>query len=427
MYRGVLDMAEDRVFLLSCAIQDYAWGKLGSSSEVARLWASGDPKHQIEPTKPYAELWMGTHPKGDAVIQHSGVAHKTLGQWIAAHPDCLGTKVREAFNNQLPFLFKVLSVRLALSVQAHPDKALAKKLHAQFPQHYPDDNHKPEMAIALTPFRGLCGFRPISEIVAFLRDVPEFRALIGQDAAEQLEASAADLSKDVEALKRCFTCMMQRSKEEYAEQLKLLVQRVTQQVQSGSDVSSCIGDLLLTLNSQFPGDIGCFAIYFLNVVTLQPGEAMYLGANEPHAYLEGDCVECMACSDNTVRAGLTPKFIDVDTLCEMLTYISAPAANKLFTPTLFSGDPHALLYNPPVPDFTVIKIEVPSSVSQYHVQALDSASILLVVRGQASGQGSYENLNLCPGSVLFISANESLTLNVDPSHSLLLFRACCLL
>lgn len=71
-----------------------------------------------------------------------------------------------------------------------------------------------------------------------------------------------------------------------------------------------------------------------------------------------DCVECMACSDNTVRAGLTPKFIDVDTLCEMLTYISAPAANKLFTPTPFSGDPHALLYNPPVPDFTVIKIEV---------------------------------------------------------------------
>lgn len=65
---------------------------------------------------------MGTHPKGDAVILHSGVAHKTLGQWIAAHPDCLGTKVREAFNNQLPFLFKVLSVRLALSVQAHPDK-----------------------------------------------------------------------------------------------------------------------------------------------------------------------------------------------------------------------------------------------------------------------------------------------------------------
>ncbi|KAM9313033.1 mannose-6-phosphate isomerase [Gastrophryne carolinensis] len=373
---------------------------------------------------------MGTHPKGDAIILNGQVAQKTLGQWIAAHPDCLGSKVREVFKDQLPFLFKVLSVRLALSIQAHPDKALAKKLHAQFPQHYPDDNHKPEMAIALTSFRGLCGFRPIPEIVAFLRDIPEFRAVIGQDAAQQLEECAANLSNDVEvhkALQQCFTCMMQRKKEEFAEQLNLLVQRVKQQVASGVDVSYCIGDLLLILNSQFPGDIGCFAIYFLNVVTLQPGEAMYLGANEPHAYLEGDCVECMACSDNTVRAGLTPKFIDVDTLCEMLTYISAPAAAKLFTPTPFNGDRHALLYNPPVPDFTVIKIQVPTSVPQYHVQALDSASILLVVRGRASGQGSYESLKLHSGSVLFISANESLTLSVEPSHSLLLFRACCLL
>ncbi|XP_063782448.1 mannose-6-phosphate isomerase isoform X2 [Pseudophryne corroboree] len=423
-------MAEPRVFLLSCTVQDYAWGKHGSDSEVAYLWASGDSTRQIKPDKPYAELWMGTHPKGDALIIDNRVTQKTLGQWITAHPDCLGSKVREAFQEQLPFLFKVLSVRLALSIQAHPDKALAKKLHAQFPQHYPDDNHKPEMAIALTPFRGLCGFRPISEIVGFLQAVPEFRALIGEEAALQLESSAADPCKEVEerkALQRCFTCMMQSSKKDCAEQLNLLVQRATQQVQNGGDVSYCIGDLLLTLHSQFPGDIGCFAIYFLNVVTLEPGEAMYLGANEPHAYLEGDCVECMACSDNTVRAGLTPKFIDVDTLCEMLTYITAPASAKHFTPTPISSDPYALLYNPPVPDFTVIKIEVPSTVSQYHVPPIDSASILLLVRGQASSQGLNGGLSLHPGAVVFISANESLSLNVDPSHNLLLFRACCLL
>lgn len=423
-------MAEPRVFLLSCVVQDYAWGKLGGDSEVAQLWASGDSGRKIEPNKPYAELWMGTHPKGDALITDNRVNQKTLGQWIAAHPDCLGSKVREAFQDQLPFLFKVLSVRLALSIQAHPDKALAKKLHAQFPQHYPDDNHKPEMAIALTPFRGLCGFRPISEIVGFLQGIPEFRALIGQDAAQQLESSVEDPSKGAEqrkALQRCFTCMMQSGKKEFAEQLNLLVQRVTQQVERAEDVSYCIGDLLLTLHSQFPGDIGCFAIYFLNVMTLQPGEAMYLGANEPHAYLAGDCVECMACSDNTVRAGLTPKFIDVDTLCAMLTYIAAPAADKLFTPSPVSGDPHALLYNPPVPDFSVIKIEVPSSVSQYQVTPLDSASILLLVRGQVSSQGINGGLSLHPGSVLFISANESITLTVEPSHNVLLFRACCLL
>ncbi|XP_044135803.1 mannose-6-phosphate isomerase isoform X1 [Bufo gargarizans] len=423
-------MAEPRVFLLSCVVQDYAWGKLGSDSEVAQLWASGDSGRKIEPNKPYAELWMGTHPKGDALITENRVDQKTLGQWIAAHPDCLGAKVREVFQDQLPFLFKVLSVRLALSIQAHPDKALAKKLHALFPQHYPDDNHKPEMAIALTPFRGLCGFRPISEIVGFLKAIPEFRALIGQEAAQLLESSAEDPSKEAEqrkVLQQCFTCMMQSGKKELAEQLNLLVQRVTQQVERAEDVSYCIGDLLLTLHSQFPGDIGCFAIYFLNVVTLQPGEAMYLGANEPHAYLEGDCVECMACSDNTVRAGLTPKFIDVDTLCAMLTYIPAPAADKLFTPTPVSGDPYALLYNPPVPDFSVIKIEVPSSTSQYQVTPLDSASILLLIRGQASSQGIHGKISLHPGSVLFMSANESITLTVDPSQNLLLFRACCML
>ncbi|KAM8973290.1 mannose-6-phosphate isomerase [Pelodytes ibericus] len=423
-------MAEPRVFPLSCAVQDYAWGKLGSDSEVAHLWSSGDSDRQIKLDKPYAELWMGTHPKGDALIVDNRITEKTLGQWIAAHPDCLGSRVREEFQDQLPFLFKVLSVRLALSIQAHPDKALAKKLHSEFPQHYPDDNHKPEMAIALTPFQGLCGFRPICEIIGFLQDVPEFRALIGQEAAQNLEQVSTASCEEAQvrsALQRCFTCMMQSSKKECAEQLNLLVQRVSQQAQSGGDVSHSIGDLLLTLHSQFPGDIGCFAIYFLNVLTLQPGEAMYLGANEPHAYLDGDCIECMACSDNTVRAGLTPKFIDVQTLCEMLTYTAAPASSKLFPPTPVSGDPYAMLYNPPVPDFTVIKIEVPPSISQYQVVALDSASILLLVRGQATIRGSQEGLSLHPGSVLFISANESLTLNVGAAQHLLLFRACCLL
>eukprot|EP00079_Xenopus_tropicalis_P027925 XP_012822360.1 PREDICTED: mannose-6-phosphate isomerase isoform X1 [Xenopus tropicalis] len=423
-------MAEPRVFLLSCAVQDYAWGKLGNDSEVARLWSRGDKERPIVPDKPYAELWMGAHPKGDAIITDNKIDHKTLGKWIAAHPECLGTKVREIFQNQLPFLFKVLSVRLALSIQAHPDKALAKRLHTQFPQHYPDDNHKPEMAIALTPFRGLCGFRPIPEVVGFLKAVPEFYTLIGKEAAEKLEASVTRPSDDVDvrkALQTCFTSMMQSNKKDCAEQLNLLVQRVSQQSKSGEDISSCLGDLLLTLHSQFPGDIGCFAIYFLNVLTLQPGEAMFLGANEPHAYLEGDCIECMACSDNTVRAGLTPKFIDVQTLCEMLTYTAAPASTKLFPPTPISEDPYALLFNPPVPDFSVIKIEVPPSVSQYHVAALDSASILLLVRGEATSHVPYASLHLTPGSVLFISANESLILHNSNSQTLLLFRACCLL
>ncbi|XP_038622860.1 mannose-6-phosphate isomerase [Tachyglossus aculeatus] len=423
-------MADQRVFPLSCKVQHYAWGKLGSDSEVAHLLTSGDPLAQIEEDKPYAELWMGTHPRGDAVILDNRIAQKTLGQWISDNPTCLGSKVKDAFQSQLPFLFKVLSVNTALSIQAHPNKELAEKLHAQAPEHYPDANHKPELAIALTPFQGLCGFRPVQEIVEFLQKVPEFRALIGNAAAEQLERSVGDDPRGVaSALRICFTSMMKSEKKVFVEQLNQLVRRISQEVAAGENVSASNGELLLQLHTQYPGDIGCFAIYFLNLMRLRPGEAMFLEANEPHAYLNGDCVECMACSDNTVRAGLTPKFIDVLTLCEMLNYTPAPSSAKLFTPVQDRLDPCVFTYDPPVPDFTVMKIEVPASAKPYAVSALDSASILLVVRGEAVGTSTaaQSELALRRGVVLFIAANESVSLQITSSGSLLMFRACCLL
>ena len=78
--------------------------------------------------------------------------------------------------------------------------------------------------------------------------------------------------------------------------------------------------LVLSLERQYGDDIGVIAALFFNYVKLSPGEALYIGANEPHAYLSGECIECMATSDNVVRAGLTPKYRDVQTLCSMLTY-----------------------------------------------------------------------------------------------------------
>uniref|UniRef100_A0A8D0H996 Mannose-6-phosphate isomerase n=1 Tax=Sphenodon punctatus TaxID=8508 RepID=A0A8D0H996_SPHPU len=362
---------------------------------------------------------MGTHPKGD-----------TLGQWITDNPGCLGSKVKDTFQGQLPFLFKVLSVNTALSIQAHPNKELAEKLHAQFPEHYPDANHKPEMAIALTPFEGMCGFRPVQEIVAFLQNVSEFRALIGNVAAEQLERTVGDDPRGVSvALRICFTRMMKTEKKVFVDQLNMLVKRISQEEAAGKDTSESCGELLLQLHSQFPGDIGCFAIYFLNVVKLRPGESIYLGANEPHAYLHGDCIECMACSDNTVRAGLTPKFLDVLTLCEMLNYNPAPSSSKLFTPTQSRLDPCVYLYAPPIPDFTVMKIEIPSSIKLYLISAIDSASIVLVIKGMAMGTSTaaMSEMTLHRGSVFFISADESVSLHLSSPDGMLLFRACCLL
>uniref|UniRef100_A0A8C3CL30 Mannose-6-phosphate isomerase n=1 Tax=Cairina moschata TaxID=8855 RepID=A0A8C3CL30_CAIMO len=424
-------MAEIRVFPLACVVQNYSWGKLGLQSEVAQLVASDDPTAHIDPEQPYAELWMGAHPKGDAAIRDNRIPQKTLGRWISANPACLGAKVKDAFQGRLPFLFKVLSVRTALSIQAHPNKELAAKLHAQFPQHYPDANHKPEMAIALTPFEGLCGFRPVEEISAFLRAVPELRALVGEVAAEQLEQSSAshDPRGVSAALRVCFTRLMKSEKKAFVDQLNTLVQRISREAADGQDTSGSNGDLLLRLHAQFPGDIGCFAVYFLNLVRLEPGEAMFLVANEPHAYLQGDCVECMACSDNTVRAGLTPKFIDVLTLCEMLNYTPAPSSSKIFPAVQSPLDPSVFLYDPPVPDFTLMRIEIPSSIKLYLVSALDSASILLVLRGTAvaTSTAAASEMSLRRGSVLFVSANESLSLRLASPDGMLLFRACCLL
>ncbi|KAM4572783.1 mannose-6-phosphate isomerase [Odontesthes bonariensis] len=422
-------MEEVRVFPLTCAVQNYAWGKVGLKSEVAKLVVGGDPLAVIEDNKPYAELWMGAHPKGDAQIKDNRIAQTTLGQWIAHYPACLGSKVKDAFQGQLPFLFKVLSVNTALSIQAHPNKELAASLHAQFPEHYPDNNHKPEMAIALTPFQGLCGFRPVEEILRFLKSVPEFHALVGDEAAEELRCSVGDEVRTSRALKRCFSRMMSCAKKVFVDELNELVKRVTEEGAAGKDTSSSHGDLLLRLHSQYPGDIGCFSIYFLNYIDLEPGQAMFLGANEPHAYLYGDCIECMACSDNTVRAGLTRKYIDVNTLCEMLSYNPAPVSSKIFPCVQDPSDPFVALYDPPVSDFTVLKIQVPASVKEYTVAPVDSASILLVIEGDATATcpAALSDIAVKRGAVLFVSANESLSLHITSPSGMTLFRACCLL
>ncbi|KAL2093281.1 hypothetical protein ACEWY4_010593 [Coilia grayii] len=372
---------------------------------------------------------MGTHPKGDAVIKDNRIPQRTLGQWIAENPACLGSKVKATFHGQLPFLFKVLSVNTALSIQAHPNRELAAQLHAQFPEHYPDNNHKPEMAIALTQFEGLCGFRPVEEILAFLNTVPEFHALVGNEASDELQNSAGDLRRAAKALKMCFTRMMNCKKKVFVDQLNMLVKRVTEDEEAGRDTAGSQGKLLLRLNSQYPGDIGCFSIYFLNHITLEPGQAMFLGASEPHAYLSGDCIECMACSDNTVRAGLTPKYIDVSTLCEMLNYTPSPVSSKIFPCSQDSSDPFVFLYDPPVPDFAVMRIEVPASVKEHTIKPVDSAGILLVVSGEATATtpSCPSDWTLRRGSVIFISANESVHLHVTSTCGMTMYRACCLL
>ncbi|XP_077987833.1 mannose-6-phosphate isomerase-like isoform X2 [Glandiceps talaboti] len=402
-------------------------------SEVANLSSGNDNSFQLQHDKPYAELWMGTHPSGPSEILCKNIEEKTLQEWICRHPDCLGAKVEERFRGQLPYLFKVLSVNKALSIQAHPNKEHAERLHTERGDIYKDPNHKPEMAIALTPFEGMCGFRPIEQIINFLQDIPEFKTVVGLEAAEELismfnttDSKTGETCKT--ALKKCFTGMMMCTDETVAKQLSSLVERVSEDLEVKKDVSQCNGELLIKLHGQFPGDVGCFSIYFLNHLVLQPGEAMFLGPNEPHAYISGNCTECMACSDNVVRAGLTPKYKDVETLCEMLTYRPGRTEEKLFPHVNDPNDMYLTVYNPPVPDFAIARIMVPDKIDTYVIASYDSASILLVVDGEAEGSNQTladeEQLQLKRGTVLFISANQQVDLKLKPG-GICLFRAYC--
>lgn len=405
---------------LKCAVQCYAWGKIGLTSTVAQL-AQQSPSFKLKEDKPYSEFWMGTHPNGPSTVLGKG-KEILLSEWIESNKDVLGEAVKEAFDSKLPFLLKVLSVNKALSIQAHPNKVHAAFLHRERPEIYKDPNHKPEMAIALTPFEGLCGFRPLAEIQSFVKTIPELAAVIGQEAADAVAAS----SSGSDGLKKAFTALMTCSPAVISLQLNKLLKRITEKKSSSDDLSTYCGELLLRLNSQFPGDGGCFCIYFLNHIVLKPGEAMFLGPNLPHAYLAGDCVECMACSDNVVRAGLTPKLKDVDTLCEMLDYSCRSKEENIFPCHQDSNDPYTTIYDPPVPDFAVARIQIPSSCAMYKFQALNGPSIAIAISGSGSIDTSSVSITVRRGTVVFIPANTSFDFKWGGKDTEI-YRAYCIL
>ncbi|KAL4139248.1 hypothetical protein PRIC2_002746 [Phytophthora ramorum] len=375
---------------LKCVAQSYAWGKSGLESSVAQLKEAGDESFKADASTPYAELWMGTHPNGPSrVIREEGGESPLLSDWIRS--------LRANETGDLPYLFKVLSVRKALSIQAHPDIKLARELHAKFPEMYKDPNHKPEMTIALTRFEALCQFRKMDEIAAHLQAVPELRALVEVEVSQRLVTQQNEA-----ALREFFRCFVYAESKNVATQLRALRARL-----EGSSSLSALEKLVLRLDNEYPDDIGCFCPFLLNYITLEPGEAMFLGANEPHAYLSGDCIECMACSDNVVRAGLTPKFIDKETLHSMLTYHTGK-------PRVYKGDARddgiARLYSSPVPEFEVEAMELKSR-QRYALPARKGDSIILVISGSGSTvepSGAADGWQMSKGQVYFLPKGEIL-------------------
>lgn len=285
------------------------------------------------------------------------------------------------------------------------------------------------MTIALTPFTGFCGFRPLAEISHFLSTVPELATLLGSSAQTFQTSFSKSPSEGKEALKQLFTTLMNSKEEDIAAQAELLIDRAKNDGSFGEDGE--LAKLLVQLDLQFPKDVGLFCAFFLNYVKLSPGEAMFLRARDIHAYISGgpslpsipsfsfclpcewteltvDVVECMAASDNVVRAGFTPKYKDIPTLTTMLTYHTAPASDQKMQPLPFQKCHSSTLYDPPIEEFSVVRTEL--NAAEEEMDPVDGPSILIVTSGNGSLKGVDQEFELKMGSVWFIGAGEGITL-----------------
>ncbi|KAI5339142.1 PREDICTED: mannose-6-phosphate isomerase [Prunus dulcis] len=415
-----------RLQRLRCSVQNYDWGKRGTDSLVARLSALNSSS-EIDPEKPYAEIWMGTHESGPSFLIQNGDENNgflsigsenlSLKDWVLENPKVLGEKVVQKWGSDLPFLFKVLSVAKALSIQAHPDKELAKVLHKFMPNLYKDANHKPEMALAVTHFEALCGFISLEELKVVLDNVPEIEELVGSEDANKVFdiTDRDDENKVTSVLRSIFTHLMSASKEMITTIITKMKNRL--HIESQGRLLTEKEQLVLQLERQYPADVGVISAFFLNHVNLKPGEALYIGANEPHAYIFGECIECMATSDNVVRAGLTPKHMDVNTLCSMLTY-------KQGYPKILQGvalGPYVTRYLPPFDEFEVDCCQLPQGESA-EFPAVPGPSIFVVTFGEGIIYSSdLKGDVITEGDVLFAPANTQIS--ITSASQLQIYRA----
>ena len=326
-------MLKPQSYKLKNSIQHYEWGAKGKNAFIPKLLNFKAKKY-----KPYAELWMGSHPNASSKIFIGGKEIE-LAEVIRQYPnEMLGTKTAKRFSNTLPFLFKVLSANEALSIQVHPSIKQAIALHKKDPVNYPDSNQKLEIAIALDSLTALVGFKPFNQIMRALKDYPEIQDFIGESGWTVTEKS--------KVIKRIFTGLIKKSVSDQVgleDALLKLNKRICKKKKQTE-----IEKYFLELSRKYKNDIGLLILFFLNLVQLKRGEAIFTKPEIPHAYLKGNILECMSNSDNVIRAGLTPKFKDVNTLLKVLN-------NELTAPKIFKGQKkgNSIIYKTNAKEFEI--------------------------------------------------------------------------
>ncbi|MEU2492355.1 mannose-6-phosphate isomerase, class I [Streptomyces sp. NPDC007883] len=368
---------------LSNTVRPYAWGSTTLIPELLGVAPTGEPQ---------AEMWMGAHP-GAPSQTGRGSLHDLIGADPARE---LGRPTLEAFGPRLPFLLKLLAAGAPLSLQVHPDRAQAQEGFAAEEEagvpldaphrNYKDDNHKPELVCALTPFDGLCGFRQPVEAADFLSglDVDSLKPYVDLLHAHPEEA----------ALREVLTAVLSADPEEMAHS-------VAEATAAAERLGGAYAPFAATAH-HFPGDPGVIAAMLLNHVRLQPGEALFLGAGVPHAYLGGLAVEIMANSDNVLRCGLTPKHVDVPELLRVVRF-EAGDPGVLRPEASPSGEE---LYDTPIDEFRLSRFVRPEGAAPVDL-TLPAPQILLATAGRPNAG----ELTLAPGQSVFVPAGEKAELS----------------
>ncbi|WP_405851331.1 mannose-6-phosphate isomerase, class I [Streptomyces sp. NBC_00090] len=327
--------------LLLNTVQPYDWGSTTALPHLMGVPPTGEPQ---------AELWMGAHPAAPSRVRRAqGLL--PLDRVIAADPEAeLGAVTLRRFGPRLPFLLKLLAADAPLSVQVHPDRAQAQAGYAledalgvplDAPhRNYRDAHHKPEMIVALTPFRGLCGFRTPQQC-ADLLDALHVPA--SSPYAETLRTLT-----EATALAEVFTAFLRPPEGLMAAVAEAVVAAADRPGPWQEDFAAYAG-----VARAYPGDPGLLAALMLRHIRLEPGEALFLGAGIPHAYLSGLGVEIMASSDNVLRCGLTSKHVDTAELVKVVRFTAMPT--RVLTPRTEAGED---VYPTPVDDFRLSRFRL---------------------------------------------------------------------
>ena len=351
-------------------IQHYKWGPALPDAFIPQLLGINGKKDTN-----YAEIWMGAHPGAPSKINIEDDL-VPLNDLIHRFPDLiLGKDVARQFDNSLPFLFKVISAAEALSIQTHPSKGLAELLHKTDPEHYPDTNHKPEIAIALDSLTALAGFSTYFQCHKTVLQYPEIAGFLGKDALSDLfpirRLSRIQQTEKLRQLYRTFIHLTKTKSGLYKKSVNVLAKRLkSKQVRRSRRENLFLNALDKYGNS----DVGLFSLFFLRIITLKASEAICISPGIPHAYIKGNIIECMANSDNVVRAGLTPKFQDVRTLMTILDY--TPNSIRIVAPIQNKNE-----YQYPVftPEFKISRLELTSGPQTF--QTGRQIEIILFTKG----------------------------------------------